>query len=111
MLTARLHLVIAQLISHTQMAFIRGCSIQDGLIVASKVLDAMKWHRQGRILKLEFEKAYDRVDWSFLSFMMCRMGFDARWVQWINGCAPIAPTSMLVSGSPGPSFNKEHGLK
>ena len=33
------------------------------------------------ILLLDFETAYDRVDWNFLEGTMIRLGFDERWVK------------------------------
>lgn len=40
-LTTRLRSVIDGLVSHTQTAFIWGCNIYDGWVVASEVLDMM----------------------------------------------------------------------
>lgn len=78
MLTAKLHCVISQLVWHAQMVFIREHSIHNDWIVASEVLDAMKRRRQDLILKLNFKKAYDKVGWHFIGFMMCHMGFGIR---------------------------------
>ena len=38
------------------------------------------------ILFLDFEKAYDRVDWSFLHQVMFRRGFSRKWIK---GVAPL----------------------
>lgn len=32
-------------------------------------------------LKVEFEKAYDSVDWVFLEYMMRRVGLCDKWVR------------------------------
>jgi hypothetical protein len=37
----------------------------------------------GVILKLDYEKAYDRVSWSFLEEMLVSRGFGRTWVNWI----------------------------
>lgn len=31
------------------------------------------------LFKVDFEKAYDSVNWEFLDFMMDKMGFDIKW--------------------------------
>lgn len=38
----------------------------------------------GVIFKVDFEKAYDRVKWSFLQHAMRMKGFAAKWCQWID---------------------------
>jgi hypothetical protein len=38
----------------------------------------------GVLLKLDFEKAYDKVKWSFLQQTLHIKGFDPKWFEWIN---------------------------
>lgn len=56
-LTSRLRRFIDHLVSHTQTVFIRGCSIYDGWVVASELLDVMQRKKEGLIFKLDFGKA------------------------------------------------------
>lgn len=35
-------------------------------------------------LKVDFEKAYDSVDWVFLEYMMRRVGLCDKWVRWMK---------------------------
>ena len=34
-------------------------------------------------LKLDFEKAYDKVSWRFLEEVLRNKGFDERWIEWV----------------------------
>ena len=34
-------------------------------------------------MKLDYEKAYDRVSWSFLEEMLISRGFGEKWVKWV----------------------------
>jgi hypothetical protein len=41
------------------------------------------------IFKVDFEKAYDSVSWSFLDYMLCRVGFGERWRAWMKTCVCV----------------------
>jgi hypothetical protein len=38
----------------------------------------------GVIIKLDFEKAYDKVNWSFLQQTLRMKGFSPLWCKWID---------------------------
>ena len=61
------------------------------------------------ILKLDFEKAYDCVDWDFLDFIMKSMEFGLIWRRWIEECLSTARISILVNGSPTDEFQMGKG--
>jgi hypothetical protein len=61
-LTLRLNIVADKFISPNQTAFIPRRYILDGVVVIHEVLHELAKHKQsGIILKLDFEKAYDKV--------------------------------------------------
>jgi len=62
------------------------------------------------VLKVDFEKAYDSVDWGFLEYMMKRLGFGMKWVAWMRACVFGGSMSILVNGSPMEEINIQHGL-
>jgi hypothetical protein len=39
---------------------------------------------KGIILKLDFEKAYDKVRWSFMMEVLRRKNFPDKWLEWIK---------------------------
>jgi hypothetical protein len=39
--------------------------------------------KNGVILKLDFEKNYDKVKWPFLQQVLCMKGLSPRWASWI----------------------------
>ncbi|XP_035838954.1 secreted RxLR effector protein 78-like [Helianthus annuus] len=75
----------------------------------------MEWlkkkNRKSFILKIDFEKAYDNVNWNFLLSMMHQMGFKSRWGKWIEGILKASRSAVLVNGSPTFEFNCEKGLR
>lgn len=38
------------------------------------------------MLKLDFEKAYDTVNWGYLFDMLRKFGFETKWVEWMRTC-------------------------
>ena len=84
-LTNRLKLILPQLISPTQSAFVPGRLITNNMLVAYETLHAMHIRKKGKkgalALKLDVSKAYDRVEWSFLKGMMIKLRFPKVWVD------------------------------
>ncbi|XP_058725667.1 uncharacterized protein LOC131596956 [Vicia villosa] len=75
-------------------------SISDGVLVVNKVMDLDKREKRNCVvLKVDFVKAYDRVSWSFLRYVLGRMGFGVRWMRWMEGCIFSNSMSVLINGS------------
>lgn len=111
-LSRRLSLVLPNIISEVQSAFIGGRHIFDGIMIANEVVDWWKKHKKrGLILKLDFEKAYDSVNWNFLWSMLSNFGFGDLWVSWMKECVTTARISVLVNGSPTDEFSPSKGLR
>lgn len=81
-LARKLAKVMDSIISSSQSVFIKGMNLIDGVLVVNKLVDfAKKSKRECLILKVDFEKAYDSVNWGFLEYMLNRVGFCAKWVR------------------------------
>jgi hypothetical protein len=52
-----------------------GRNILEGVVVLHKTIHELHKKRDGVILKLDFEKAYDKVNWSFLQQTLIMKGF------------------------------------
>ena len=44
-------------------------------------------------------------------YMLRRLGFCSKWIQWIKGCLTSAFISVLINGSPLPEFIPQRGLR
>ena len=106
-LVNRLKKVISKVISPAQNAFVKGRQILDASLISNEVLDStLKRKDKGVLCKLDIEKAYDHLNWSFLFSAMDRMGFGKKWIDWIKWCVTSTSFSVLVNGSPIGFFRK-----
>jgi hypothetical protein len=75
-LTRRLFAIVGPYIGPTQTAFIHGRFILDGVVVLDETLDDLKTRiESGIVIKLDFEKAYDKIQWSFLEEILIKKRF------------------------------------
>ena len=111
----RLKLILSQLISPTQSAFVPRRLIFDNVLVAYEILHAMHLKKKGKkgalALKLDVSKAYDRVEWSFLSGMMIKMGFPEVWVDRVMCCVSTPSFSIKINGKTYGNIIPSRGLR
>ena len=87
------------MVSKAQGAFVEGKQILDAGLIANEAIDSILKNNEYCIMcKLDIEKTYDHMDWSFLFTVMQKMGFGEKWVRWIKWYIFIASFSMLVNG-------------
>lgn len=114
-LANRLQPFMGGIISEQQSAFVLGRQIQDNIIVAHEVFHFLKHKKVGRkayvAIKLDLNKAYDRVCWDFLFLVMEKMGFDAKWIGWIKQCVCSVKYSIVVNGGQICSVTPNRGLR
>lgn len=112
MLARRLKTVLGKLIGGTQSAFLHGRNILDGVVILNEAIeDAKRLKKERLILKVDFAKAFDSIDWDYLWDMLKRMNFPAKWIRWIQGCVTTASANVLVNGSPSGEFELERGIR
>jgi len=90
----------------------KGRGLLESVLITNEVIEEVRRSRRsGVFLKVDFEKAYDSVRWSFLFDMLNRLGFHVKWIKWVQGCLESTTMSILVNGSLIEEFRPTRGLR
>jgi len=63
------------------------------------------------VLKVDFEKAYDRVRWDFLEKVMKGKGFPTKWINWTMSTVRGGRVCINVNGERSEYFRTYRGLR
>ena len=67
--------------------------------------------KKGLIMKIDFEKAYDKVRWDFLEEVMLGKGLLAIWIDWVMQTVRGGRVCVNVYGHRGSYFRTYQGLR
>ncbi|KAL2923382.1 hypothetical protein RDABS01_014873 [Bienertia sinuspersici] len=109
----RLSLILLDIISHTQGAFVSGRSIMHNALICQ---DMMRFYRPSQIqdccmFKLDVKKAYDTVSWVFMEEMMKALGFPDQFVKLIMVCITSPLYSLIINCIPSEPIKPNRGLR
>ena len=89
----------------SQTRFVPNRCILDNIFLA---FEAMEWTLENKqdfsMLLLDFEKAYDRVNWTFLRQVMEWMGSHPTWVRQVMALNENASAAVIVNGEQSQAF-------
>ena len=100
-LANRLKIILPQIISKNQSAFLSRRLITDNVLVTFELMHYLEHKKDGRegfmAIKLDMSKTYDRVEWGFIKQVMEKMGFHEKWIKLIMHCITSVSYSILVN--------------
>jgi hypothetical protein len=112
LLADRLQKVVLEIVHKNQYGFLKGRNIQDCLAWAFEFLFQCEKSRQEIIiLKLAFAKAFDTIDHSAMLKIMRQMGFDEKWLNWIDMIFSSSKSAVLLNGVLGRQFHCKSGVR
>ena len=111
-LTNRFTPVAPKLIGGNQTGFIKGRNILEGVLILHEVVHELRTKgKRGLILKIDFEKAYDKVNWNFLLQSLRMKGFSSKWIEWIKSFISGGSVAININDEVGPYFQTKKGVR
>jgi len=112
LLANRLQMLLPQIIRTNQYVFIKHRCIQDCL--AWSLLFLHLCHQSKReivILKLDFEKAFDKVEHNLMIRIMEQKGFPDKRIQWMHLIFNSGTFAVILNGVKGKTFHFKRGVR
>jgi hypothetical protein len=99
MLTRRLERECERLVFPEQSAFIQGRYILENGFISHETIHSLQKNKEpGVIIKLDYEKAYDRVNLDFLFEILKMRGFGESCTNWIRKIVIGGSVSVMANG-------------
>ena len=71
------------------------------VLIANGVIDSkLEEKLRGILCKLDIEKAYGHINWSFVLALMGKMRFGSKWLGWMRWCISTTCFFILVDDTP-----------
>lgn len=113
-LVNRLKELLKTVISPTQSSFVPGMQIIDNVVICQEMVHSL-WHKRGRkggmILKIDLDKAYDRLEWSFIQETLLDAGLPRQMVNVIMQCVTNASFRLLWNGELTDGITQSRGVR
>ncbi|GKF67224.1 reverse transcriptase, partial [Tanacetum coccineum] len=85
------------------------------MVVANEAFHYIRNKKKGiqniMALKVDLNKAFDRVEWDFLLATLKKMGFGDVWCKWIRSCLTNYDLEFMVNGESMGVIKPQRGLR
>ena len=113
-LVGRIRPLLDQLVSPCQTAFVPGQRGVDNAIIVQEIIYTIgrtKGKGGYMALKIDLEKAYDKLEWGFIRSMLIRFNFPNNLIEIIMSCISSVSTSVLFNGGSLDPFRPSRGIR
>ena len=111
---ARVRPLLNRLVSPVQTTFVPGKRGTDNVLIAQELFHALD-KKKGKVgfmaVKLDLEKAYDLLEWSFIYRVLQAFHFPPKIIKIIMSCITSVNTSILVNGGALECFEASRGIR
>ncbi|XP_074265051.1 uncharacterized protein LOC141587467 [Silene latifolia] len=113
LLCARLAVILPDIISRNQGAFVKGRNILENILICQ---DLVRLYNRGMasprcMFKLDLQKAYDTIEWKFVDQMLSALKFPPKFHQLIMACLTTPTYTLNLNGAHFGYFPGKKGLR
>jgi hypothetical protein len=110
--TNRVTQIAQKVISPSQTAFLPGRNIMEGVIILHETIHEMHRKKHNNlILKIDFEKAYDKIKWSFVQQTLRIKGFSPKWCKWVASFMEGGHVGIKINDQVRQNFETKYGVR
>ena len=108
----RLKLILPSIISEDQTGFMQNRYIGDNIRLIYDIIDYLqKYNKPGLLLCLDFEKAFDSLNWEFMFKVLRAFGCGPDFCRWISTFCNKIKSSVIVNGGLTSWFQVQRGCR
>ena len=104
--------MLSDLIDHDHTSFLKGRSIAENICLINNVISYTHLKDiPGWLLFIDFEKAFDAIEWTFLRKTLEHFGFGSSLINWINLFYSDIQSCIINNGWSGGFFGLGRGVR
>lgn len=101
-----------KVIRPSQTTFLSGRYILEGVVTLHQTIHELHWKKKSRvILKLDFEKAYDKVKWPLLQQVLRMKGISSLFSSWTDKITSLGSVAIKVNDDIGHFLQTKKGVR
>jgi len=113
-LADRLKTYLPNYIHNAQYPFIQNKHISSNMIITQEIIHSFglkNWTGKAFMLKLDLAKAFDHLNWNFLTQALHRLHLPGHFIQLLKCCYNSPSMAVLVNGRPTEFFTPNRGIR
>ena len=112
LLALRMQKALPNIINQDQVGYLKGRYIGQNI---RTIIDTIEYTRlvqtPGMVVFLDFEKAFDSIEWDFLQKALSTFGFGTKFIDWINIIYSNINSCVINNGHTTEYFSLERGIR
>jgi hypothetical protein len=111
-LANRIKSILPYLISEDQNGFVMGRLIGQNIRIVKDIMDYCECNSiEGLLVMLDFEKAFDSLNWKFLDYTLKEFNFGENYRRWVRILYNDISSSVSNNGHISAKFNLQRGIR